>query len=62
LCTLSQRRSFLLTSLSEFGLVNVVVKPNLHELQRRDGTANVIAKSLLPLRAADVALAAHIFA
>jgi error-prone DNA polymerase len=52
----------------EFGLVNVVVKPSIHErqrslvrtepfvivrgeLQRRDGTVNVIARSFTPLQA-----------
>jgi error-prone DNA polymerase len=63
----------------EFGLVNVVVKPGLHErqrslvrtepfvivrgeLQRRDGTVNVMAESFTPLAiAADAAPAAHNF-
>jgi error-prone DNA polymerase len=63
----------------EFGLVNVVVKPHLHErqrslvrtepfvivqgeLQRRDGTVNLIAKSFTPLLAKHaVAPAAHNF-
>ncbi len=56
----------------EFGLVNVVVKPNLHErqrtlvrtepfvivhgeLQRRDGTVNVIAERFTPLEAENAA-------
>ncbi len=63
----------------EFGLVNVVVKPDLYErerslvrtepfvvvrgeLQRRDGTVNVLARSVRPLRAdAAMAPAAHNF-
>ncbi len=63
----------------EFGLVNVIVRPALHErqrslvrtepflvvrgeLQRRDGTVNVVAKGLTSLRAGtDVAPKAHNF-
>ncbi|MEE8370389.1 MAG: OB-fold nucleic acid binding domain-containing protein, partial [Dehalococcoidia bacterium] len=63
----------------EFGLVNVIVRPALHErqrslvrtepflvvrgeLQRRDGTVNVVAKELRPLRTgADLAPEAHNF-
>jgi error-prone DNA polymerase len=54
----------------EFGLVNVIVKPDLYEqqrllvrtepfvvvrgeLQRRDGTVNVLAESFRALQAAD---------
>ncbi len=63
----------------EFGLVNVIVRPALHErqrslvrtepfvvvsgeLQRRDGTVNVVAKELRPLRTGtDLAPEAHNF-
>ena len=62
----------------EFGLVNVIVKPGLHErqrslvrtepfvivrgqLQRRDGTVNVVAESLQALPVSGVAPAAHNF-
>jgi error-prone DNA polymerase len=62
----------------EFGLVNVIVRPGLHErqrllvrtepfvmvrgqLQRRDGTVNVVAESLRTLPVSGVAPAAHNF-
>jgi error-prone DNA polymerase len=62
----------------EFGLVNVIVKPGLHDqqrplvraepfvivrgqLQRRDGTVNVVAESLQALPVSGVAPAAHNF-
>jgi len=63
----------------EFGLVNVIVKPDLYqrqrllvrtepfvivrgELQRRDGTVNLVAESFRTLRSvAGVAPAAHNF-
>ena len=62
----------------EFGLVNVIVKPGLHErqrplvrtepfvivrgqLQRRDGTVNVVAARLQALPVSGIAPAAHNF-